>query len=208
MSSRYRLQEALDCPWKVQNELRCVLCRPWVRLLFACYGIGWGSGWRFYGVPIVQKHRHSRMAFGPHLQLRSSPRCNPLGANHPVILCTWQAGACLEIGSHFNMTGGSVCAARSVCIGDHVVVGANTTIVDTDFHPLDPQQRQRSQSGGAARDVTIEDDVFIGMNCLILRGVTIGCGSVIGAGSVVTQNVPPGLIAAGNPARILREVQP
>ena len=52
----------------------------------------------------------------------------------------------------------------------------------------------------------VEDDVFIGMNCLILKGVTIGKGSVIGAGSVVVKNIPSGVIAAGNPARVIREM--
>ena len=56
--------------------------------------------------------------------------------------------------------------------------------------------------------VVIEDDVFVGMNCLVLKGVTIGRGSVIGAGSVVTRDVPPGVIVAGNPARLVRELEP
>lgn len=148
------------------------------------------------------------MAFGSHLHLRSSPHSNPLGPNHPVILCTWRAGACLEVGAHFSMTGGAICAAEAIRIGSNVAVGANSTIVDTDFHPLDPRRRQCGEGEGATGSVTIEDDVFIGMNSLILKGVTIGCGSVIGAGSVVTHDVPPHVIAAGNPAHILRKVQP
>ena len=188
------------------NELWRWLTYPKVRLLFAMNGIPWGRGWRFYGVPIIQKHRRSRMTFGPGLKLRSSTRSNPLGPNHPVILATWQTGAVLEIGADFGMTGGAICASERVVINNNVAVGANTTIIDTDFHPLDPQQRKLKPSNGRICKIVIEDDVFIGMNCLILKGVTIGRGSVVGAGSVVTDDVPPDAIVAGNPARILRQL--
>jgi len=78
--------------------------------------------------------------------------------------------------------------------------------MDTDFHPLDAALRRLEPSRGATRPVVIEDDVFIGVNCLILKGVTIRRGSVIGAGSVVTGSVPPHVVAAGNPARVVREL--
>jgi len=104
------------------------------------------------------------------------------------------------------MTGGTLCAAKKIIIGNNVGVGANTIIVDTDFHPLDTTQRRLESSGGRTAAIVIENDVFIGMNCLVLKGVTIGEGSVIGAGSVVTADVPPGVIAGGNPARVLREL--
>jgi acetyltransferase-like isoleucine patch superfamily enzyme len=146
------------------------------------------------------------MVFGDRLQLRSTARANPLGANHAVILCTWQAGAVLEIGADFGMTGGSICAAQRITIGDRVAVGANTTILDTDFHPLDPGQRRSDPQAARTAAVVIEDDVFIGMNCLILKGVRIGQGSVVGAGSVVTRDVPAGAIVAGNPARVIGQV--
>jgi hypothetical protein len=107
-------------PWKAWNELRRWLTYPWIRLSFALNGIPWGQGWRFYGMPIIQKHRDSQMRFGPYMQLRSSARSNPLGANRPVILATWRAGAVLEIGERFGMTGGTICAAERVSIGHRV----------------------------------------------------------------------------------------
>lgn len=70
-----------DTPWKVHNALWRWWAAPRVRLIFAWYGIPWGRGWRFYGLPIIQKHRRSLMRFGPGLQLRSSVRSNPLGPN-------------------------------------------------------------------------------------------------------------------------------
>jgi acetyltransferase-like isoleucine patch superfamily enzyme len=199
------MNNPLDTPWKIWNNLLLWAAYPLNRLLFQINGIPWKAGWRLHGIPIIQKHRQSQMQFGDRLALRSTLRSNPLGANHAVILCTWQAGSLLQIGDDFAMTGGSICAFRKIIIGDRVTVGANTTIVDTDFHPLPASLRQKPFQEAASAAVTIEDDVFIGMNCLILKGVTIGRGSVIGAGSVVTRDIPPGTIAAGNPARVLRE---
>ena len=199
-------KRAFDTPWKIWTEIWRWMAYPSVRLLFACSGIPWDSDWRFYGVPIIQKHRHSWMSFGPGLRLRSSVRSNPVGPNHPVTLCTWQEGARLEAGADFFMTGGTLCAAERIIIGNHVSVGANTIIVDTDFHPLDPDLRRLSPAEAKSAPVVIEDNAFIGMNCLVLKGVTIGQDSVVGAGSVVTRDVPPRTIVAGNPAKVVREL--
>jgi len=179
---------------------------PIVRIIFIFNQIQWQNSYLFFGIPIIQKHRKSLMVFGENLQLRSTLESNPLGANHPVIFCTWQPGAILQIGNNFGMTGGSIVVAEKIMIGNRVNVGANTIIVDTDFHSVDSIERFKNSETGQKAAVLIEDDVFIGMNCLILKGVTIGKGSVIGAGSVVTANIPPGVIAAGNPARVIRPV--
>ena len=195
-----------DAPWKVQNEIRRRMSYPGARLLFAWHGIPWGRGWRIYGLPIIQKHRGSRMIFGPGLSLRSFVRSNPLGPNHPVILTTRRNESCLEVGANFAMTGGVLCASSRIIIGNNVAVGANSVIVDTDFHPISPDDRRLNPDEGKTAEVIIEDDVFIGMNCLILKGVTIGQGSLIGAGSVVTKKVLPGMIVAGNPAEPVRKL--
>lgn len=196
----------LDTPWKVFNEVQRWLVSPYVRVLFGFYGIAWQPGWKFYGVPMIQKHRQSEMKFGPGLGLRSAFRSNPLSPSHPVMLCTWQAGAVLQIGANFGMTGGTICAAEKITIGNNVAVGANCTIIDTDFHPLDPDYRKLHPQDAITAPINIEDDVFIGMKCMVLKGVTIGHGSVIGAGSVVTKDVPARSVAAGNPARVLRTI--
>lgn len=200
------LKHALITPWKVSNNLHKYMCYPLVRLIFQFNRIPWGMKWQFYGVPIVQKHRMSAMHFGDGLQLRSSVRSNPLGPNHPVLLCTWQEGARLEIGNDFAMSGGVLCTAEAIIIGNNVAVGANTTIIDTDFHPLDQTLRKVNKAQGDTKPILISDNVFIGMSCLILKGVTIGEASVIGAGSVVARDIPSGVMAAGNPAKIIREL--
>jgi acetyltransferase-like isoleucine patch superfamily enzyme len=200
------ISEILNSPWKIENELWRWLALPYVRLRFALVGISWGKNWRMLGVPIIQKHRQSRMHFGNGLQLRSSVRSNPLGPNHPVILCTWQPEAVLEIGANCGMTGGSLVAAERIVIGNNVLIGANTIVIDTDFHPLDPLERRLHPANTMTAPVVIEDDVFVGMNSLILKGAHIGRGSIIGAGSVATKSIPAGVIVAGNPAQIIRSL--
>jgi len=206
MSGLRVIGNAVNNPWKIGSGIKACLCLPLVKLRFLVAGIPWQAGWRFYGLPILQKHRLSHMSFGKCLNLRSSPRSNPISPNHPVVLCTWQAGASLKVGDHFHMTGGSLVAAESVWIGDRVVVGANSVIADTDFHPASVSKRLLTPNEGNTAPVRIESDVFIGMNCIILKGVTIGCGSVIGAASVVTKSIPSGVIAAGNPAKVIQSL--
>jgi len=194
-------------PWKPYNELWRWLAYPRVRLIFAVNGIPWGARWRIYGAPIVQKHRGSLIEFGPGLSLRSSTRSNPMAPYHPVILSTLRSGAVLRVGARFAMTGGSICAAQEIWIGNDVAVGANTVIVDTDFHPLDAEAREVKPNEGVSIPIWIDDGVFIGMNALILKGSRIGRGTVIGAGSVVTGEVPPGVVAAGHPAKAIHALR-
>jgi len=200
------LGDALNTPWKIANQIDSWMSYLPARLLFMLNGIPWGRHWRFFGTPIIQKHHQSTIEFGDYLQIRSRYRANPIGINHPVIISTLNPNAKISVGQHFAMSGGAICAAESITIGDYVAFGANTTVVDTDFHPIAMNERLANPNGGVCIPVVIEDNVFIGMNCFILKGVTIGSGSMVGANSLVTTNIPPGVIAAGNPARVIRSL--
>jgi acetyltransferase-like isoleucine patch superfamily enzyme len=126
--------------------------------------------------------------------------------NHPVVLRTLRPGASIRIGAHVGISGGSICAADTVTIGDGTLLGANVTVADTDFHPINPHKRQESGQHGASAAVAIGRNVFIGTNSIILKGVHIGDNAVIGAGSVVTKSIPADVIAAGNPCRPIRSL--
>lgn len=86
------------------------------------------------------------------------------------------------------------------------MIGSGVLITDSDAHPIHPQDRDIN-SKIKTSPINIEDEVFIGARSIILKGVTIGKGSVIGAGSVVTKSIPPMVIAAGNPAKIITEIR-
>jgi acetyltransferase-like isoleucine patch superfamily enzyme len=201
---KQKLSTLLDMPWRVTTELHRFLALPWIRLGFMIHGVPWGRGWRILGMPRIQRHRGSRIQIGERVVLRSWQTSNPLSPFHRIVLATWSENAQITIGDDCGITGGSIVAAGRVEIGNSVLIGANVIIADTDFHPLSPIARQEVGKGGEVRPIAIEDNVFIGTNTIVLKGVRIGAGSVIGAGSIVSSDIPPNVIAAGNPARPLR----
>ena len=95
----------------------------------------------------------------------------------------------------------------SVTIGDNVKVGACVLITDTDAHPLDYLARRSSIEDTKSAPIVIEDDVWVGAHSIILKGVTIGARSIIGAGSVVTKNIPADCVAAGNPCKVIKSLK-
>lgn len=121
--------------------------------------------------------------------------------NQPF-LCDY--GFNIEIGdntfANYNLT---ILDVAKVKIGSNVFIAPNVSIY-TAGHPVHWQARNTMYEYGIA--VTIEDNCWIGGNTVICPGVTVGEGSVIGAGSVVTKNIPPRVIAAGNPCKVIREI--
>jgi acetyltransferase-like isoleucine patch superfamily enzyme len=131
------------------------------------------------------------------------------------------AGCSFSIGVHGHCTigdftllnGALIMAEDKIDIGSHCLISWNVGIADSDFHPLEPAQRLIDSQALApffkdrplrpklkTAPLIIKDNVWIGMNATILKGVTIGENSVVAAGSVVTKSVPPNTVVAGNPA--------
>ncbi|MFM2480083.1 sugar O-acetyltransferase [Celerinatantimonas sp. YJH-8] len=102
--------------------------------------------------------------------------------------------------ANFNLT---LVDDTHIYIGDYVMIGPNVTIA-TAGHPIDPALRRRVAQFNIP--VKIENNVWIGANAVILPGITVGENSVIGAGSVVTKDIPPNVVAVGNPCRVLRDI--
>jgi len=124
----------------------------------------------------------------------------------------------VQIGDYCYFTNAVLLCESELRIGNYVVVGWNATIADTDFHPLAPAERiadaiacspagkGRSRPEIAKRPVWIDDDVWIGPNATILKGVRIGAGAFVEAGSLVTRDVPPRARILGNPAQVIGEM--
>lgn len=98
--------------------------------------------------------------------------------------------------------------AERVRIGRHVKIATGVKIFDNNSHPIDARRRRlmASMTRADVAPVTIHDDVWIGMEAVILKGVTIGRGAIVGIGSVVTKNVPDHVIVAGNPAKVVKAI--
>jgi len=124
-----------------------------------------------------------------------------VGTVVPVELVTYASGR-IEIGNHtFINYGSSIAARASVKIGSHCHLGHYTFVMDNDQHGV-----VRRMELPPSFPVVIEDHVWIGSKAVILPGVRIGTRAVIGAGSIVTKDIPPRCVAAGNPARVLRHI--
>lgn len=171
-------------------------------------GVEIGEEVRFTAGPIITRAPSSRITLGNRVHLISSPRAAVLGIAHRTILRTKAAGAIIELGDDVGVTGGAIVAAHRVTIGYGSMLGANVLITDTDFHPIDSADRRYApRPESVPKDaVRIGRNVFIGTGCIVLKGVSIGDNSVVGAGSVVSSSIPANSIAAGVPARVLRAI--
>ncbi len=122
-----------------------------------------------------------------------------LGPGVRVIL---EPGASISIGDNTYVTAASIIhCASSISIGSDCAIAWGTTILDTDFHSIVYEDRKHNS---ISKPIVIEDKVWIGCNCTILKGVTIGSNSVIAANSLVNKDVPPNSLVAGNPAKVIK----
>lgn len=119
-------------------------------------------------------------------------------------LCTQTPTAQITIGDHVGMSAVTIVSHRLITIDDHAMIGAGTIITDSDWHCLSLDVTERHTKDGKTAPVHIGRNAFIGTRCIILKGVTIGENAIIGAGSVVTSDIPDNAIAAGNPCRIIK----
>ena len=141
----------------------------------------------------VKVENYGRIEIGDRVRIE--------GVMLPVEMVAWK-GARLSIGSGTYLNYGvSLSAHREVTIGENCLIGNYAVVMDSDYHDLYDRSRP-----GRAEPVVIEDDVWLGLRVTVLKGVRIGRGSVVGAGSVVTDDIPPYSLAFGVPARVVKSL--
>lgn len=153
----------------------------------------------------IRLYGRGRIIIGKNVRINSSLGSNPTGGDVCTILST-APGATLEIGENSGISNCAIISRVHIKIGKNVKIGTSVKIYDTDFHSIDPRERIYGNDECNSKAIEIKDGAFIGGHSIILKGVTIGENSIIGAGSVVTKSVPDNQIWAGNPARFIKEV--
>jgi acetyltransferase-like isoleucine patch superfamily enzyme len=159
------------------------------------------------GSPIVLQPVEYRglgtIRFGDKVQLGYSP--SPFFYDGNVYLEVRSKEARIVFGNkiYCNNNLKVICERSSVTIGDNVLIGTNVEIIDSDFHELDPLKR--NSGNHICMPVDIKQNVFIGSNSRIMKGVTIGENTVVANSSVVTKSFPENVVIGGNPAKIISQ---
>jgi maltose O-acetyltransferase len=120
----------------------------------------------------------------------------------PPFLCDYGTQLHIGVGTFVNF-GLVALDAAPIVIGDDVQIGPNVQLL-TPTHPIDPERRRAKWEG--AEPITVGDNVWLGGGVIVLPGVRVGQNSVVGGGAVVTKDVPAGVVAVGNPCRVIRRL--
>lgn len=179
---------------------------PYAKLIFYLNGVKFASNLAVNGFMKVIVTRRGNVVIGKNLSVNSGNNHNIIGRQQKTIF--WVEGL-LTIGNNVGMSSTAIICNHCITIGNNVTIGGNSVIYDTDFHSLNPEIRLNKaidKLNAKSGKVTINDNVFIGAHSTILKGVTIGVNSVVGACSVVTKDIPDNEIWAGNPAQFIKSV--
>nr|WP_294786831.1 acyltransferase [uncultured Flavobacterium sp.] len=163
-------------------------------------------------LPVFKLPGNGKITLGQKVVLNSdSENTNTALTNKCTLVCGLNGN--INIGDSSMLNGVSVTSYLKVNIGSNCQIASCTLITDTDFHPISPEMRYRESMGHKIdhnlvnkKEVNIEDNVWIGWGCTILKGVTIGENSIIAAGSVVVSDIPKNVIAGGNPAIVKKQI--
>lgn len=154
----------------------------------------------------IAKSTEGFISIGNNVRINSGKNYNIIGGDVCTTLLSIGSGRII-IGNNTGISNTTIVAQTEVFIGDNVKIGGSTKIYDTDFHSINYENRMMDKDPDIkTKKVEIQDGAFIGAHTIILKGVTIGKLSVIGAGSVVTKSIPENEVWAGNPAVFIKKI--
>lgn len=192
---------------KIKNLWNVRIISLWLNFYFSNFHNGVFLGRRviFRGIPNIDCRKGCSLIIGDNVTLNSINSGYHLSMYSPVKLLIDRKEATIIIGDNTRIHGSCIHAFNSITIGNNCLIAANCQIMDGGGHDLSfSNVSNRINTVGACKPVEIQDNVWIGANCIIMPGVTIGGGSVIAAGSVVTKSIPSMCIAGGNPAKVIK----
>ena len=181
--------------WKT----RSIYFKLMMKFLVCFQGIKLGNNCTFYGKTKFKRSRTGSITIGNNCKFLSNHTSNLIGINRPCIITALEPHAIVFIGNNVGFSGTVIGSFKEIRIGNNVKCGANTLITDSDWHLEDPRASQ-------PKPIIIGNNVWLGEGVKVLKGVTIGENTVIGAGSVITKDIPANVIAAGNPCRVIKEL--
>lgn len=199
------LKQILIKLFNLPTTLRIKLYARINRMILKAHGVVFGRNLQIPG-KVSWLIREARISIGDNFYFSSGDAVNPMTSNLQGAVYV-EPGAELSIGNNVGMSSTRFWVHDRVAIGDNVKIGACVLITDTDAHPMDYMARRTSNEGTKSAPIVIEDDVWVGAHSIILKGVTIGARSIIGAGSVVTKNIPPDCVAGGNPCKVIKTLK-
>ena len=178
------------------------------RIKFTIMNIPFGSNMRIANYINVRIGKNVKIQIGKNFGFSSGDFYNPLSRNIKGAI-EIENDAKFIIKDNVGISSSCIWIYKSLYIGSRTKIGADCIIIDSDAHSLNYIERRNYKTdrpNAKSKGIIIEEDVLIGTRCIILKGVTIGARSIIGAGSVVTQNIPSDCIAAGNPAKVIKYI--
>lgn len=176
---------------------------PVWRIYLMLRGVKVGADLICIGRPCVNLGRGGKIILGKNVSICNSGMANPLAEYGRCRFATVAPGAEIFIHDHVGMSSCVIACANKVEIGEGTIIGGGALVIDTDFHPRLPDGNWGTDPRSVSKPVVIGKKCFIGARAIILKGVRIGDGAVVGAGSVVTKDVSAKTVVAGNPAIII-----
>ncbi len=188
------------------TKISTPICTAKAKLILSALGCHYGRNLSVDGKFIIRIHRTGTIRLGDNVSVQSRFMSNLAGLTNPTVFHCIGDGS-ITLGNNSGCSGAILSSRSRIEIGNHVKIGANVRIYDHDYHSPNFMDRRDDESDHAhceTAPVLIADDVFIGANAIILKGVTIGPRCVIGAGAVVSlKQIPADSLVAGNPARVI-----
>ena len=196
------------------RKLRSLFYIPFNRVKFTLLGAKIGKNFRVYNKFYLLMNPTSTIEIGDNFTFTNGEAYNPLCRNIRGCIYTSELSQ-LKIGNNVGISSACIWVKENIVIGNNVMIGGDSVIMDTDAHNLDylvRRNKYQNVKGSSVNDysssnskpINIGDDVLIGTRSIILKGVSIGARSIIGAGSVVVKSIPSDCIAGGNPCRVIR----
>lgn len=197
---------------RIVPRLRCFFYQIWNPLWFKINGVNYGRNLVVNGKIYIIGH--GEVTIGDDFTFSSGECVNPISRNIRGAIYTVTREARIVIGDRVGISSACMWAQKGIFIGDDVNIGADCLLIDNDAHPHDYKKRRMEsmrqcnikeyQESIPSSPIVIDDDVWIGARCQILKGVHIGARSIIAAGSVVVKDIPNDVLAGGCPCRIIR----